>query len=95
MVQSFIKITYCFIFIQSTLLYAQEDDIIDNISLNGKWAIIFDQDNRGGFEKWHLKHLFENQKERHSSSKSLGNHQKKTMKGWSLQEIILGTQIVE
>ena len=63
MVQSFIKITYCFIFIQSTLLYAQADDVIDKISLNGKWAIIFDQDNRGGFEKWHLKHLFENQKE--------------------------------
>ena len=45
MVQSFIKITYCFIFIQSTLLYAQADDVIDKISLNGKWAIIFDQDN--------------------------------------------------
>ena len=35
----------------------------DNISLNGKWAIIFDQDNRGGVEKWHLNRVFEKHKE--------------------------------
>ena len=63
MLQSLIKITCYFIFIHLTLLSAQADDMIDSISLNGKWAIIFDQDNQGGFEKWHLKHLFENQKE--------------------------------
>ena len=57
MVRSFIKITYCLIFIYSSLLSAQAYDTIDNISLNGKWAILFDQDNRGGIEKWHLKHV--------------------------------------
>ena len=62
MLQSFIKITCYFIFIHLTLLYTQADDMIDNISLNGKWAIIFDQDNRGGLEKWHLKQEFEKQK---------------------------------
>ena len=50
MVRSFIKITYYLIFIYSSLLSAQADDMIKNISLNGKWAIIFDQDNRGGVE---------------------------------------------
>ena len=63
MVHSLIKITCFFIFIYSTLLSAQADDMIENISLNGKWAIIFDQDNRGGVEKWHLKRVFEKQKE--------------------------------
>ena len=55
MVRSFIMTTYYLIFIYSSLLSAQADDMIKNISLNGKWAIIFDQDNRGGLEKWHLK----------------------------------------
>ena len=59
MVRSFIKITYCLIFIYSSLLSAQAYDTIDNILLNGKWAILFDQDNRGGIEKWHLKQEFE------------------------------------
>ena len=63
MVHSLIKITCFFIFIYSTLLSAQADDMIENISLNGKWAIIFDQDNRGGLEKWHLKQEYEKQKE--------------------------------
>jgi hypothetical protein len=53
--------------------------MIENISLNGKWAIIFDQDNRGGVEKWHLKRVFEKQKEVSDiqGAKSLGNHQKR------------------
>ena len=63
MIRSFIKITFFLIFTHSGLLSAQADDMIDNISLNGKWAIIFDQDNRGGVEKWHLNRVFEKQKE--------------------------------
>ena len=63
MVRSFIMTTYYLIFISSSLLSAQANDTIDNISLNGKWAILFDQENRGGVEKWHLKRVFEKQKE--------------------------------
>ena len=63
MVRSFIKVTCYLIFICSSLLSAQAIDTIDNISLNGKWAILFDQDNRGGVEKWHLNRVFEKQKE--------------------------------
>ena len=59
MVRSFIMLIYWLIFIYSSLLSAQAYDMIDNISLNGKWAILFDQDNRGGIEKWHLKQEFE------------------------------------
>ena len=62
MVRSFMNITYYLIFIYSSLLSAQAYETIDNISIIGKWAILFDQENIGGVEKWHLKRVFETQK---------------------------------
>ena len=59
--QTFFKVILVSFFSISFQLSSQKINQIEKQSLNGEWAIIFDEKNVGATEKWFLKNIFDNQ----------------------------------
>ena len=59
--QTFFKVILVSFFSISFQLSSQKINQIEKQSLNGEWAIIFDEKNVGATEKWFLKNVFDNQ----------------------------------